>query len=149
MLLLAALIVTAISLGARSRAKREAQEREEVLVSGEYGDVPLEKNADPKVNRLFTDYYGAMAQGDVDRIEEISSRLGEEEKIRIRALADHIVYLEAFTSKLPNSGIKSVQLGGNTFEQGVLLVGDAIIIHIAGSSAEKNAELMTRHANLE
>ena len=65
------------------------------------------------------------------------------------ALADHIVHLEAYTAKLPESGIKSVQLGGNTFEQGVLIVGDAIIIHIAGSSAEKNAELMTRHANLE
>ena len=64
-------------------------------------------------------------------------------------LADHIVHLEAYTAKLPDSGIKSVQLGGNTFEQGVLIVGDAIIIHIAGSSAEKNAELMTRHANLE
>ena len=64
-------------------------------------------------------------------------------------LADHIVHLEAYTAKLPNSGIKSVQLGGNTFEQGVLIVGDAIIIHIAGSSAEKNAELMSRHANLE
>ena len=67
----------------------------------------------------------------------------------IGELADHIVYLEAFTSKLPDSGIKSVQLGGNTFEQGVLLIGDAIIIDIAGSSPEKNAELMTRHANLE
>ena len=65
------------------------------------------------------------------------------------ALADHIVHLEAYTAKLPDSGIASVQLGGNTFEQGVLIVGDAIIIHIAGSSAEKNAELMTRHANLE
>ena len=64
-------------------------------------------------------------------------------------LADHIVHLEAFTAKLPDSGISSVQLGGNTFEQGVLIVGDAIIIHIAGSSAEKNAELMSRHANLE
>lgn len=65
------------------------------------------------------------------------------------ALADHIVHLEAYTAKLPESGIESVQLGGNTFEQGVLIVGDAIIIHIAGSSDEKNAELMSRHANLE
>ena len=64
-------------------------------------------------------------------------------------LADHVVHLEAYTAKLPDSGIKSVQLGGNTFEQGVLILGDAIIIHIAGSSAERNAELMTRHANLE
>lgn len=64
-------------------------------------------------------------------------------------LADHIVHLEAYTAKLPESGIKSVQLGGNTFEQGLLIVGDAIIIHIAGSSAQKNAELMSRHANLE
>ena len=64
-------------------------------------------------------------------------------------LADHIVHLEAYTAKLPDSCIASVQLGGNTFEQGVLIVGDALIIHIAGSSAEKNAELMSRHANLE
>ncbi len=65
------------------------------------------------------------------------------------ALANHIVHLEAYTAKLPDSGIASVQLGGSTFEQGVLIVGDALMVHIAGSSAEKNAELMTRHANLE
>lgn len=33
--------------------------------------------------------------------------------------------------------------------EGVLIVGDAIIIHTVGSSDEKNAELMSRHANLE
>lgn len=65
-------------------------------------------------------------------------------------LADHIVHLEAYTAKLPDSGIKSVQLGGNTFEQGVLILGDAIIIHIATQvEGDHNAELMTRHANLE
>ena len=64
-------------------------------------------------------------------------------------LADHIVHLEAYTAKLPDSGIKSVQLAGSTFEQGVLIMGDAIIAHVAGSSAQKNAELMSRHANLE
>ena len=66
-------------------------------------------------------------------------------------LADHIVHLEAYTAKLPGSGIKSVQLGGSTFEQGVLIMGDAIIVDLAaqGADGDKNAELMTRHANLE
>ena len=68
----------------------------------------------------------------------------------IGRLADHVVHLEAYTAKLPDSGIKSVQLGGSTFEQGVLILGDAIIIHLAsGSDGDHNAELMTRHANLE
>ncbi len=68
----------------------------------------------------------------------------------IGRLADHIVHLEAYTAKLPESGIKSVQLGGSTFEQGVLILGDALIIDIASrSEGDHNAELMTRHANLE
>jgi len=68
----------------------------------------------------------------------------------IGKLADHIVHLDAYTAKLPDSGIKSVQLAGSTFEQGVLILGDALIVDIASrGEGDHNAELMTRHANLE
>ena len=69
----------------------------------------------------------------------------------IGELADLIVEVKAGTSKTENSKYKSRQPGGNTFEQSVLLIGDAIVIDIvSGRSLEDNNEiLMSRHANLE
>ena len=69
----------------------------------------------------------------------------------IGALADLIVEVRAATTKGVPSAAKSLQPGANTFEQSVLLIGDAIVIDIIGSGNldETNAELMKRHANLE
>ncbi|MDF9824544.1 6-phospho-3-hexuloisomerase [Breznakia sp. PF5-3] len=60
----------------------------------------------------------------------------------IGKLADFIIDVKTTTS---------IQPGGNTFEQMVLLLGDAIIIDITSSRSldENNAILMGKHANLE
>ena len=69
----------------------------------------------------------------------------------IGEFADLVVEVKAGTSKAENSKYTSIQPGGNTFEQSVLLIGDALIISIiSGRSLEDNNEiLMSRHANLE
>ena len=69
----------------------------------------------------------------------------------IGELADLIVEVKAATTKDVDSVAKSIQPGANTFEQSVLLIGDAIVIDLIsnGSLDVKNVELMKRHANLE
>ena len=69
----------------------------------------------------------------------------------IGQLADIVVEVKAASTKVEKSAYTSIQPGANTFEQGVLLIGDAIVIDIisADSLDEKNVELMKRHANLE
>lgn len=65
--------------------------------------------------------------------------------------ADLIVYVPTVTSKLSESTKKTFQPGGNTFEQSVLLIGDAMIMDMIRASdlEENNKVLMKRHANLE
>lgn len=69
----------------------------------------------------------------------------------IGKLADCIVHIPAISTKLGKSEKKSVQIGSNTFEQSVLLIGDAIIVDLIDGSSmdEKNEELLKKHANLE
>lgn len=69
----------------------------------------------------------------------------------IGKLTDYVLEVNAATTKAENQGRKSIQPGANTFEQSVLLIGDAIIIHMTSnrSLTESNQALMTRHANLE
>ncbi|MGN1023071.1 MAG: hypothetical protein ACI4OJ_06225, partial [Lachnospiraceae bacterium] len=44
--------------------------------------LALQTDAYPAVNELFATYYQAMADGDTDTIESISSTLSDQEKIR-------------------------------------------------------------------
>ena len=69
----------------------------------------------------------------------------------IGEMADVTVEVRAATTKDVQSVAKSIQPGANTFEQSVLLIGDAIVIDIISGENldEKNVELMQRHANLE
>lgn len=69
----------------------------------------------------------------------------------IGRLADCIVEVKAATTKSNANTRKTFQPGANTFEQSVLLIGDAIFIDIIsdGNLEEKNGILMKRHANLE
>ena len=69
----------------------------------------------------------------------------------IGRLADCIVEVKAATTKSDANTRKTFQPGANTFEQSVLLIGDAIFIDIIsdGNLEEKNEILMKRHANLE
>lgn len=69
----------------------------------------------------------------------------------IGKLADCIVEVKAATTKSDANTRKTFQPGANTFEQSVLLIGDAIFIDIIsdGNLEEKNEILMKKHANLE
>jgi len=69
----------------------------------------------------------------------------------IGQLADCVVKVRAASTKVANSGKKSVQPGANTFEQSVLLIGDAIVIDIISTRTieTNNIILMKKHANLE
>ncbi len=69
----------------------------------------------------------------------------------IGMISDSILEIKSSTTKNAENTRTSVQLGASTFEQSVLLLGDAIVMELAnrkGIEAE-NQELMRRHANLE
>ena len=69
----------------------------------------------------------------------------------IGKLADLIIEVNAATTKVEGGEKNTLQPGANTFEQSVLLIGDAIIIALMSkcSLEESNRQLMIRHANLE
>ncbi len=72
--------------------------------SEETENLPLEKDAYPDVNALFKTYYDAMAGGDTDTIESISTKMSGEEKIRVRELSvfiDTYPVIEVYTKKGP------------------------------------------------
>lgn len=71
----------------------------------------------------------------------------------IGQLADCVVEVPAVSTKVAGyeEGPRSIQPGSSTFEQSVLLIGDAIVADLAseGDHDEGNERLMARHANLE
>ena len=69
----------------------------------------------------------------------------------IGQLADYVIRVKAATTKGTRSTVKSIQPGANTFEQSLLLIGDALIIRIISRCkiSGENEKLMQRHANLE
>lgn len=69
----------------------------------------------------------------------------------IGRLADCIVEIKAASTKSEENKKISIQPGANTFEQSVLLIGDAMIIDMISNKGleENNRILMKRHANLE
>ncbi len=85
----ALLLTVGIGLAAHSTNQHAAAAAAQVTTTGEEGST-LEMNAYPEVNALFKSYYDALAQGDTDVIEKLSSTLSEEEKIRIAEIAKYI-----------------------------------------------------------
>lgn len=69
----------------------------------------------------------------------------------IGRLADYIVQIPAATPKGDGKQSTTIQPGASTFEQSILLLGDAVILYLTkDNTLEKNNELlMKRHANLE
>lgn len=63
-------------------------------------------------------------------------------------LADHLLLLPA-AAKLDRSGEASAQYAGSLFEQGVVLVGDALFHALWQQDGQSADELWPRHANLE
>lgn len=70
---------------------------------------------------------------------------------KIGRIADYIVEVHAATPKGGDPNAASMQPGASTFEQSVLLIGDAMIVNIIGadSISDSNKRLMRKHANLE
>lgn len=67
-------------------------------------------------------------------------------------LADCVVQVSAVSTKVDTgTAAKSIQLGGNLFEQSLLLLCDALVVHLLGGQdlEEANRALMQKHANLE
>ena len=101
---------------------------------------------------------GSGATGSMEAIAKKCKKIGARlALITIRAdspigrLADLIVEVKAGTSKDVPGAAPSMQPGANSFEQCVLMIGDAVVIDLfKGTSVEEtNKILMSRHANLE
>lgn len=104
LLLLVAVTLT-VGIALIARVAREDQETvtETTAETGTESTTPLVKSTDEDLIALFTEYYDAMAAGDTDTIESLSSELSDEEKIRISEIAKYIesyptitVYTKAF-----------------------------------------------------
>jgi len=70
----------------------------------------------------------------------------------IGQLADLVIQISAATSKVVNKkGDKSFQPGANTFEQSLMLIGDAVTIKLIENFKilNPNELIMKNHANLE
>jgi len=55
----------------------------------------LQNNAYPEVNAIIIDYYNAVAEGDVDKVLQLSNHVDDTEKIRIQELSK---YIDAYPS---------------------------------------------------
>lgn len=64
------------------------------------------------------------------------------------AKADAVVHLPASVNHLNRSG-SSWQPGGNSFEQSLLLLGDAVACDVAAAAGKDLSGALTLHANLE
>ena len=97
-LLICVLITVFVALNANKRAAEEVEvqtadvtaetapveEKEEVL------QIELEENAYPAVNTLISNYYEALANGDIDTVVSINAFLDDMEKIRIQEMSKYI-----------------------------------------------------------
>ncbi len=95
-LLLCVLITVGLAFTLR-RHSRQAQEETaaEAVTQTPASELELEKNAYNDVSSLLIEYYNAVAAGDADAIQSMSSALSEEEKIRVQELA---VYIDSYTT---------------------------------------------------
>lgn len=108
-------VVTALNAG---KAKEEqAQETSVETVSGSDSLEPtlgvpvteeaLQNNAYPEVNAIVIDYYNAVAEGNVDKVLELSNHVDDTEKIRIQELSKYIdsyPAIEIYTKPGPATG---------------------------------------------
>ena len=81
--------------------KEDQPMSEEALVVPE---EPLEENAYPDINAVIQSYYGALSQGNVEAVEQISNYMEESEKIRIVELSKYIEdypVIDVYTKKGP------------------------------------------------
>lgn len=112
-LLVCVLITVVIALNANKKAAREVEaqvagvaeaETQVMEVVEEVPQVELEQNAYPAVNTLMSDYYAALADGNIDTITSMNSYVEDTEKIRIQEMSKYIdsyPELEVYTKNGP------------------------------------------------
>ena len=81
-------IIVSISANKRKAAEEESARSAEdgnVELAGDLiavPEVPLQKDAVPEVNELFSIYYNAMVEGDTDTMSRLVDRLDDTEALR-------------------------------------------------------------------
>ena len=112
-LLVCVLITVIVALNANKKAAEEVEaqaaeiievEQQPVENVEEVPQIALEKNAYPAVNALMSDYYAALANGDIEAISAMNSYVEDTEKIRIQEMSKYIdTYpeLEVYTKNGP------------------------------------------------
>lgn len=134
----------------RSLAMRLMQSGEEVYVVGETttpairpGDLMIIASGSGETSTLTV-----LAK----KCKEIGADLAlitVESRSTIGKMADFVLVIPASATKRERHDDSSVQLGANTFEQSLLLLGDAITIERMEKLHDANQLLMQNHANLE
>ena len=104
-----AIVLTVIIglLAHRTNKGPAAESRQAATMESAEGLVGMEKNAHADVNELFKTYYDALAEGDIETIESISSPLSDEEKIRIQTISESIESyptIDVYTKQGPSDG---------------------------------------------
>lgn len=83
------------------------EENTEEAAETEVPDEPMEENAYPEVNELIASYYQAVADGDIEKIQQLKDGNEEKELIRIQKKSDYIENynnLTCYTKKGPQEG---------------------------------------------
>ena len=80
-------ILIAYAAAKRNAAATDAQTQESTTG---VTDIAYEQNTQENMNTLFKTYYDATAAGDTDTIAGITENLSDEEKIRIKVIAQYI-----------------------------------------------------------
>lgn len=93
-------VLIAVNANKKAAAEEEAQMTESTEVadtmaaSAEDGEtvqnLPLEENAYPAVNALISNYYAALAEGNLDTVSSINAFADDTEKIRIQEMSKYI-----------------------------------------------------------
>ena len=101
-LLVCVLITVLVAVNANKKAAEEAEAQlvgvDPAAASGEESAVPeeelpqleLEVNAYPAVNTLMSDYYAAMAEGNIEAVESMNAYVEDKEKIRIQEMSKYV-----------------------------------------------------------
>lgn len=107
-LVVCCILTAVIGLAAhRTNPHAKAQAADTEATEEAASPLALQTDAYPAVNELFTTYYQAMAEGDTDTIESISSTLSDQEKIRIEELSKYVdsyTDITVYTQEGPVSG---------------------------------------------
>lgn len=98
-LLVCVLITVIVAVNANKKAAEEVEaqaaeiaevETQPVETEEEIPQLALEENAYPAVNALMSEYYAALAAGDVEKVISMNSYVEDTEKIRIQEMSKYI-----------------------------------------------------------